>query len=373
LASFRGTASRRWHVRDGFDRRQLRTLTSMAAVVLGLHALGFFLLLALASHHHGVGAPGGLAVGTGIAAYTLGLRHAFDADHISAIDNSTRKLMAEGKRPLTVGLFFSLGHSTVVFALALVLAGGIKALGGQVRTSGSTLHGVASWVGTGVSGTFLYVIAALNVAVLWGTIKVVREMRAGRFDQAELEQRSRPGGVMGRVFGRFSRAVTKPWQMYPIGLLFGLGFDTATEVALLFLAAGAAGAGLPFYAVLCLPVLFAAGMSLLDTVDGSFMNFAYGWALSKPARKVFYNVVITGLSVAVALVIGTIELVGLLAEKLGARGSFWTWLEQVNLSKLGFVIVAVFAATWAIAAAIWRLGRIEERWGARRVEREAPG
>jgi nickel/cobalt transporter (NiCoT) family protein len=331
----------------------------MACVVLGLHALGFFLLLA----------AGGLAAGTGVTAYTLGLRHAFDADHISAIDNATRKLMADGKRPLSVGFFFSLGHSTIVFALVFLFAAGIKGLGGQVAASGSALHGVGSWIGPGVSGTFLYVIAALNVVVLWGILKLLGEMRKGRFDDAALERRAQPSGLMGRLLGRFTRAVSKPWQMYPVGLLFGLGFDTATEVGLLVLAAGAAGAGLPFYAVLCLPVLFAAGMSLLDTIDGSFMNFAYGWALSRPLRKVFYNLAITGLSVAVALLIGTIELAGLLTEKLGARGSFWAWLENINMNTLGLVIVGMFLATWGLAAGVWRVGRIEERWGARLIER----
>jgi high-affinity nickel-transport protein len=346
----------------------------MAAVVLGLHALGFFLLIALvAPHHYRLGASGAFTVGVGLTAYTLGMRHAFDADHISAIDNTTRKLMAEGKRPMSVGFFFSLGHSTVVFALAFLFAIGIKALGGQVTDSGSTLHNVTSWLGTGVSGTFLYIIAALNGVILWGIIKIFREMRTGRYDQAELERRLNSRGLMGRFFGGLSGAVRKPWQMYPIGVLFGLGFDTASEVALLFLAAGAAGAGLPFYAILCLPILFAAGMSLLDTIDGSFMNLAYGWAFSKPVHKVFYNIVITGLSVAVALVIGTIELAGLLAQKLNARGSFWAWLESININTLGFVIVAICAATWMIAVAIWRIGRIEERWGAPPVERGTTG
>jgi nickel/cobalt transporter (NiCoT) family protein len=224
--------------------------------------------------------------------------------------------MADGKRPLSVGFFFSLGHSTVVFALALLFGLGVKALAGQVEDDGSTLHDVTALVGTGVSGTFLYAIAALNVAVLVGIVRVFRAMRDGAFDEAELEAQLDARGFMNRFLGRFSRAVTKPWQMYPVGLLFGLGFDTATEVALLILAAGAAGAGLPFYAVLCLPMLFAAGMSLLDTIDGSFMNFAYGWALSQPRRKVFYNLAITALSVAVALLIGTVELAGLLADRL---------------------------------------------------------
>jgi high-affinity nickel-transport protein len=337
----------------------------MAAVVLGLHGVGFFLLLALvAPHHYRVGATGAFAVGTGVTAYTLGLRHAFDADHISAIDNTTRKLMAEGKRPLSVGFWFSLGHSTMVFALAFLFAIGVRALNGQVKDTGSTLHNMTNWIGTGVSGTFLCVIAALNLVILWGIVRVFVNMRSGDYDECQLERELNSRGLMGRFFGRLSGAVRKPWQMYPIGVLFGLGFDTATEVALLFLAAGAAGAGLPFYAILCLPILFAAGMSLLDTIDGSFMNFAYGWAFSKPVRKVFYNIVITGLSVAVALVIGTIELAGLLAQKLNAQGSFWAWLENININTLGFIIVAMFVATWVLALAVWRLGRIEERWGA---------
>jgi nickel/cobalt transporter (NiCoT) family protein len=338
-----------------------RQIAIMAGVVLGLHALGFFLLLA----------SGGVAVGTGVTAYTLGLRHAFDADHISAIDNATRKLMSEGRRPSSVGFFFSLGHSTIVFALVFLFAAGIKGLGGQLAARGSTVHDVTSWIGPGVSGTFLCVIGALNAVVLWKVISLVGEMRTGRLDDVTVAGRAQAPGLMGRFFGRFTRAVSKPWQMYPVGLMFGLGFDTATEVGLLVLAAGAAGAGLPFYAVLCLPVLFAAGMSLLDTIDGSFMNLAYRWALSQPLRRVFYNIAVTGLSVAVALLIGTIELAGLLAEKLSARGSFWTWLEQIDMNTLGFVIVGMFIATWVVAAVVWRVGRIEERWRVGLVEREA--
>jgi high-affinity nickel-transport protein len=290
------------------------------------------------------------------------MRHAFDADHIAAIDNTTRKLMGEGKRPMSVGFFFSLGHSTIVFLLSFLFAIGVRFLNRQVQGPHSTLHTAAGWIGTGVSGTFLYAIAALNAVILWGIVRLFLEMRNGSYDERQVEQQLCARGLMSRIFGRFTKAISKPWQMYPIGILFGLGFDTATEVALLFLAAGAAGAGLPFYAILCLPVLFAAGMSLLDTIDGSFMTFAYAWAFSKPVRKVFYNITITGLSVAVALVIGTIELVGLVAEKLGAQGSFWSWWENINMNTLGFIIVGMFLATWAIALAVWHLGGIEQRW-----------
>jgi high-affinity nickel-transport protein len=343
-----------------------RSLAGMAGAVIGLHALGFFLLIVLvAPHHYQLGASGGFTIGLGLTAYTLGLRHAFDADHISAIDNTTRKLMSEDKRPLSVGFWFSLGHSTVVFALSFLFAIGIRALSGPVQHDGSTLHTVTGWIGTGVSGTFLYAIAAINLVILIGIVKLARELRSGRFSEEQLEQRLDSRGLMSRVLGRATRAITKSWHMYPIGVLFGLGFDTASEVALLFLAAGAAGAGLPFYAILCLPILFAAGMSLLDAIDGSFMNFAYEWSFSKPVRKLYYNITVTGLSVLVALVIGTIELGGLVSQQLGARGGFWQWLSGIDINTLGFVIVGMFVLTWAIALSVWHFGRIEERWTAR--------
>jgi nickel/cobalt transporter (NiCoT) family protein len=342
-----------------------RTLLGMSAVVGGLHVFGFVTLISLvAPRHHPLGAAGAFTIGIGVTAYTLGLRHAFDADHISAIDNTTRKLMADGKRPLSVGFWFSLGHSTIVFALALLLSVGVRTLAGPVKNDNSALHQVTGWIGTLVSGTFLYAIAAINVAILIGIVKVFREMRTGRYDEQQLEEQLDKRGLMNRFLGRLTRTVTKPAQMYPIGVLFGLGFDTATEVALLVLAGGAAGTGLPWYAILCLPILFAAGMSLMDSIDGSFMNFAYGWAFSKPVRKVFYNLTITGLSVAIALVIGTIELGGLLASQLHLPGSFWTWFENIDINFLGFVIVAMFALTWVISLAVWRYARIEEKWSA---------
>ena len=358
-----------WSALDGGQRR---TLLMMIGVVGGLHVLGFVTLFALiAPQSYSLGSAGAFSVGIGVTAYTLGMRHAFDADHISAIDNTTRKLMSEGKRPLSVGFWFSLGHSTIVFALAFLLSIGIKSMAGPVRNDSSSLRQVTGWIGTLVSGTFLYAIAALNIVILWGIIRVFREMKTGKYDEQALEQQLDNRGLMNRFLGRLTKSVTKPQQMYPIGVLFGLGFDTATEVALLVLAGGAAGAGLPWYAILALPVLFAAGMSLLDTIDGSFMNFAYGWALSKPVRKVFYNITITGLSVAVALVIGTIELGSLVASQLSLTGSFWTWFENINLNLLGFVIVGMFVATWAIALAVWRFGRIEEKWSAHLAESEA--
>jgi nickel/cobalt transporter (NiCoT) family protein len=362
------TQTRRRSVRafwGSLSGSQRRTLAMMVLVVGGLHVFGFLTLIALvAPRHYHLGTAGAFTIGIGVTAYTLGLRHAFDADHISAIDNTTRKLMSEGKRPLSVGFWFSLGHSSIVFGLAFLISVGVRALDGPVKNDNSNLHQVTNSIGTLVSGTFLYAIAAINVVILLGIVKVFREMRTGRYNEQQLEEQLGKRGLMNRFLGRMTRTVTKPSQMYPIGMLFGLGFDTATEVALLVLAGGAAGAGLPWYAILCLPILFAAGMSLMDSIDGSFMNFAYGWAFSKPVRKVFYNITITGLSVAVALVIGTIELGGLIASELNLTGPFWNWFENININFLGFVIVAMFVATWAIALSVWRYGRIEERWTA---------
>jgi high-affinity nickel-transport protein len=353
------------------DAGQRRALAMMAAAVLVLHIVGILTLIALvAPAHYHLGRAGTFTIGIGVTAYTLGLRHAFDADHISAIDNTTRKLMSEGKRPLSVGFWFSLWHSTIVFVLAFLLAIGIKSLSSPVKNHSSSLHQVTNWVGTLVSGSFLYLIAGLNIVILLGIVKVFREMRGGTYDEETLEHQLNSRGLMNRFFGKATRRITKPHQMYPVGVLFGLGFDTATEVALLVLAGGAAGARLPWYAILCLPVLFAAGMSLMDSLDGSFMNFAYGWAFSKPVRKVYYNITITGLSVAVALVIGTIELGGLIAENLNLSGSFWRWFEGIDINLLGFMIVGMFVITWVIALAVWRVGKIEERWGQPVAEEE---
>ncbi|MFF0127129.1 HoxN/HupN/NixA family nickel/cobalt transporter [Streptomyces mirabilis] len=345
-------------------RREWARLGGMAAFVLALHVIGWFILVVIvAPEHYSIGTKS-FGIGIGVTAYTLGMRHAFDADHIAAIDNTTRKLMGEGKRPLSVGFWFSLGHSSVVFALALLLSLGVKALAGPVRDDNSQLHSVTGMIGTTVSGVFLYLIAGINLLILVGIWKVFRRMRTGHFDEAALEEQLNNRGLMNRLLGRLMKSISKPWQMYPLGMLFGLGFDTATEIALLVLAGSGAASGLPWYAILCLPVLFAAGMSLLDTIDGSFMNFAYGWAFSKPVRKVFYNLTITGLSVAVALIIGTVELLGLLAEKLALHGVFWDWVAGLDLNVLGFVIVGLFFVAWLVAVAVWKFGRIEEKWTA---------
>jgi high-affinity nickel-transport protein len=365
------TGASRWErFKRALTPQEWRRAAVLAAVVGGLHVVGFFVLLALVVPQDlrlGSGAVFGL--GLGITAYTLGMRHAFDADHIGAIDNVTRKLMNEGQRPLSVGFFFSLGHSTIVFALAALLAIGIRGLSGAVQSDSSTLHQATGLIGPSVSGFFLLLIGILNLIILVGIVKVFLRMRHGEYNEDELEEQLNSRGFMNRLYGRATRAIKKPWQMYPLGLLFGLGFDTATEIALLATAGAAATAnGIPFYAILCLPILFAAGMSLLDTIDGAFMNFAYGWAFAKPVRKIYYNITITALSVAVAVVVGTIELIAVFSEKLSLTGGVWSFVSAIDLNYVGYAIVALFVATWAVALAVWRFGRIEQRWSAKLQE-----
>jgi nickel/cobalt transporter (NiCoT) family protein len=347
----------------GLDRREWASIGGMAAFVLLLHVVGWGTLIFLISPaNYQVGGGQVFGIGLGVTAYTLGLRHAFDADHIAAIDNTTRKLMSEGRRPLSVGFWFSLGHSTVVFGLCGLLAVGVRVLADQVANDNSPLHNWTGVVGTLVSGTFLVLLGVINLVVLVNILRVFGRMRGGEFDEAELERHLDERGFMNRLLRGLTKAITKPWQMYPTGLLFGLGFDTATEVSLLVLAGGAAAFALPWYAILTLPILFAAGMSLFDSIDGCFMNFAYGWAFAKPVRKVFYNITITGLSVVVALVIGMIELLGLLSEKLGITSGPLAWIAGLDLNLVGYVIVGLFVLTWVVALAVWRFGRVEERW-----------
>jgi high-affinity nickel-transport protein len=345
----------------------------LALVVVGLHVIGFGLLLGVVAPRHLHLSGGIFGIGVGITAYTLGMRHAFDADHIGAIDNTTRKLMSDGQRPLSVGFFFSLGHSTVVFLLAIGLALGVKGLSGDVSNGNSPLHQATGLIGPTVSGTFLFLIGILNLLVLIGIVRVFMRMRQGELNERQLEEQLNARGFMNRFYGRATRAVKKPWHMYPLGLLFGLGFDTATEIALLATAGTAAAGGLPIYAILCLPILFAAGMSLLDTIDGAFMNFAYGWAFSRPVRKVFYNITITALSVAVALIIGTVELLAVFADKLNLSGGIWGFVSHLDLNVVGYFIVGLFVLTWALAVAVWHFGRIEDRWSARLEQRVESG
>ncbi len=304
-----------------FSRGDVRTIAAMGAFIALLHAVGWGLLVLAASTDLQSGTNGALGIGLGFTAYTLGMRHAFDVDHIAAIDNTTRKLLSERRaqrrRPLAVGFWFSLGHSSIVLGLCLLLALGVRTLTGQVQDDSSTLQQSAAVIGTAVSGVFLLVIGIINAGVLAGIVAVARSMRHGAYDERELEDQLARRGLMNRILAGVTKAVTKPWHMYPVGALFGLGFDTATEVSLLVLASGAAALSLPWYSLLVLPILFAAGMSLLDTIDGVFMGYAYDWAFLRPVRKVYYNLVVTALSVVVALLIGGVEILGLIGEKLG--------------------------------------------------------
>jgi nickel/cobalt transporter (NiCoT) family protein len=335
------------------SKREWLRLGGFGAAVLGLHVVGWGLFVFYSSRYPAL-------AGLGVLAYSFGLRHAFDADHIAAIDNTTRKFLSQGKRPLGVGFFFSLGHSTIVFGLAAGLAV-------ASRTVRAQLPGFQDWgayVGAGVSGTFLWIIGVLNLLVLLDIVRISRDLKRGAYDEQRLEERLADRGFMNRFFlGRFFRLISASWQMYPLGILFGLGFDTATEVGLLALAAGVASHAVPFLAVLSLPILFAAGMSLMDTADGAFMSQAYGWAFSNPIRKIYYNITVTSLSVTVALAIGSVELLQVFATKFGLDTGVWAWLNALDFEKLGYVVVGLFLVTWAGSVVIWKARRIDERWG----------
>ena len=344
-------------------RTEWIVMGAMFGFVLLLHVVGWGTLIGIvAPQGLSVGNGGVFGIGLGVTAYTLGMRHAFDADHIAAIDNTTRKLLTDGQKPVSVGFWFSLGHSSVVFGLCFLLSIGVKSLVGQVEDGDSTLQNTLGLIGTSVSGTFLILIGVINLIVLAKIWNVFQGMKDGNFDEVELDHHLSQRGFMNRLLGGVTKAVRKPRHMYPVGLLFGLGFDTATEVSLLVLAGGAAAFALPWYAILTLPVLFAAGMSLLDSIDGVFMVFAYGWAFSQPVRKIYYNIVITGLSVAVALVIGVIEIVSILVQKFGITDGPLAAVGSIDLNSVGFIIVGVFVLTWVIAVLVWHLGSVEEKW-----------
>jgi nickel/cobalt transporter (NiCoT) family protein len=347
----------------GFSRRDRRSILGMAGFVTLLHVVGWgVLVFAVAPHDYRLGSTGVLGVGVGLTAYMLGVRHAFDADHIASIDNTTRKLVGEGRSSVSSGFWFSLGHSSVVFVASLLLVAGVRSVADAVQGGDSRTTASFALVGTLVAGSFLLLIGLMNLVAAVGIAKVFRRMRRGDYDEAELERHLHNRGFLARLLGRVTRRVSKPWHLYPVGLLMGLGFDTATQVAVLVLAAGTAAFVLPWYAILVLPVLFAAGMSLFDTADGVLMTRAYGWAFVKPVRKVFYNLTVTLLSVTVALVIGVMVLVGLVVDRLGVRTGPLAWLASLDLGYVGFGIVGLFVLTWGVALAVWRFGRIEERW-----------
>ena len=355
-----GARARR--VRHALTPREWGRLGGMAAVVVFVNVLGWaiFVLAVVPQHFHYKGL--GIGIGLGVTAWTLGMRHAFDADHISAIDNVTRKLMTEGRRPLGTGFFFAVGHSTVIVLVGVGLSIAAKAVFGAVVDPSSGYETVGGVVGTSLAASFLYLIALLNIVVLAGIVKVFRDMRRGLYDEEELERQLQARGLMYRFFGRFMRSINHTWQMLFVGLIFGIGFDTATEVLLLAATAAAATEGLPWYAVLAMPLLFSGGLMLFDSLDGCFMNFAYGWALARPVRKVYYNLVITGLSIGAAFLIGTIEIVGLLTAELHLHGGFWDFMANFDINKAGFIIVGLFLVIWVAALAVWKYAGIESRW-----------
>ncbi|MHA6802585.1 Nickel transporter NicT [Salinifilum ghardaiensis] len=339
--------------------RVLRSLAGMGAFVVLLNVVGWGVFGLVVAPQNVMGGAG--AFGVGVTAFLLGVRHAFDADHIAAIDNTTRKLVGEGKPAAGTGFWFSLGHSSVVFGLALLLAAGIGALISPVQNENSQLQSTLGLVGTLVAGVFLLLIGLMNLFALGGVLRVLRRMRSAGLDEVELERHLHSRGFLARLLSRVMRHVSKPWHMYPVGLLMGLGFDTATQIALLALASSSAALTLPWYAILVLPVLFAAGMSIFDTADGVLMTWAYGWAFLRPVRKIFYNLTVTVLSVVVAFGIGGVVLAELLVERFGIETGPLAWIGGIELENAGYVIVGLFLVTWLVAAAVWKFGGFAER------------
>lgn len=336
-------------------------LAGLLGVVALLHVAGFGLFAYYNAQPHIQGMEV-FATAAGLV-YFLGMRHAFDADHIAAIDDSTRLLLQKGKRPLGAGLAFSLGHSTVVLALSVGIAFATQAAI-RFQSSFAELGGV---IGTTVSGVFLYLVAGLNLVILVGIWRVWREARQGSYEPERLERLLSERGLLNRVFkGRYNRFINHSWQLYLVGLLFGLGFDTATQVAAIGISAGAAAAGgLPPLAIISLPLIFAAGMSLWDTLDGVFMCRAYGWAFSNPIRKIYYNLSITSLSVFVAFVVGTIELIDVLTDRLGiADRQPWATVAELDLNIAGFFIVGVFLLAWLVSVGYWKIAKLDQRYRA---------
>ncbi len=327
-----------------------RRLTIIYSFLIGFNVLIWALLLIASSTYH-------VLLGLAVIAYGFGLRHAVDPDHIAAIDNVTRKLMQENKRPVAVGFFFSLGHSTVVFALSVVVA--ISAA--FVKKNLPSLQSVGGVIGTTVSGVFLVLIAVLNLIVLIDIYKTWRKVvRGGTYDDQTLDDYLNNRGLLARLFRPMLRVVGNSWHMYPIGLLFGLGFDTASEVGILGIAATTGASGMPVYLILLLPLLFVAGMSLADTTDGVAMLGAYGWAYVRPVRKLYYNMNITLISVLVALFIGGIECAQVLITETGARGGVWSYIhDQLDISNMGFFIVGIFIVSWIGSMLFYKLRGVD--------------
>jgi high-affinity nickel-transport protein len=302
-------------------------------------------------------APYPALLGTAVLAYSFGLRHAVDADHISAIDNVTRKLMQEHKRPVAVGFFFSLGHSTIVVSLCV----GLAIAAAFINKELPVWQDIGGLIGTIVSATFLYLIALINILVLWEIFRMFRRVRRGEhYSEQNLDEFLNQRGLMGRFFRPLLRMTDRSWKMYPVGVLFGLGFDTATEVGILAIAATSGTKGLPIYLILLFPALFMAGMMLIDTTDSILMLGAYGWAFVKPIRKLYYNLNITLISVLVALIIGTIEVLSIIIDKAGLSGGIWDVIGALDLNTIGFIIVGIFLLSWAISTIIYKVKRYDD-------------
>jgi high-affinity nickel-transport protein len=379
------------------DRIEIGMLLGVIAL---MHLLGFATLILLIAPRHFQAGSQIFGIGLGATAYLFGLRHAFDADHIAAIDNTTRKLMTDGddagrvaarggggqsspdgddagrvgvpqrsegtarggtSKPNSVGFWFAMGHSTIVLVMALLVIVGAHAVRTLLNDDSPTRHALG-FAGTLASGLFLYLIAVMNIVALTGVWRAFTQLRRGSYSEEALEAALSGRGFLARLLRPIMNRIKRPVHIYPVGLLFGLGFDTATEVALLALAGTGAAAGLPGYAVLVLPLLFAAGMSLMDTLDGLLMTFAYDWAFMQPLRKIYYNLAITGLSIAVAVLIGSIELVSILHNDLQWQDPVTDWISGINLNNAGLAIVGLFAATWLTAIGYWKLANVESRW-----------
>lgn len=337
----------------GAETRPLRPrIAGLYVVLVGANVLAWVWALIAFRHSPAL-------LGSAFLAYTFGLRHALDADHIAAIDNVTRSLMQDGQRPISAGLYFSLGHSTVVVALSLAIAGAASALEGRL----SSLRAVGGAIGTIVSSVFLLAIGLANLVILVQVFRTFQRVRGGgALLERDLDLVPASAGPVGRALRRLFRVVRRSWQMYPLGLLFGLGFDTATEIGLLAISATQAGHGVPVWSILVFPALFTAGMTLVDTTDSVLMVGAYGWAFVKPIRKLYYNMTITAVSVVVALLVGGIEALGLAVRELGLSGGVWGAIGGLDdhVGALGVIILGVFAASWLVSVAIYRAKRYDE-------------
>ena len=350
-----------------WTRAERLRITGIVGVIAALHVIGWTLYLFYANGPAGAGA----FAGAGTLAYTLGMRHAFDADHIAAIDDTTRLMMQRGRRPVGVGFFFAMGHSTVVLAIAFIVA-----LASGAGTGINGFRHIGGLVSQIVAMLFLLLVAVLNVMVLSGIVGLWRRMTEGRLDQRELELQLLNRGLLNRILGKRARGLIRSsWHMYPIGILFGLGLETASEITLLALSASAAshgshGSGLPTLAVLSLPLLFAAGMSAFDTADSMLMTRAYSWAYRSPARRLYYNIATTGMTVAVAAFIASVYVAGLIADATGAGGLLASYASLADhFEMLGYIVVAIFAASWLAAAAIWRYRGLAQKYGDRQGAR----